>query len=111
MSSMDWLRLRDALHSHIKVTKKKQRELGVTQSYLSKLLSGRYRPKKPTAKIKALCQSAGLNVHEFTITQKDPANAKALLAAAAKVCRGSPQKERALERLLRLLERFEEHAR
>jgi hypothetical protein len=111
MSSVDWRSLRQALQGHIEVTKKKQRDLGINQTYVSKLLSGRYRPKKPTAKIRALCKSAGLNVNRFTFTPKRPRNAKALLTAAAKLCRGIPEKERALERLLKLLEHFEENAR
>lgn len=112
MSTVDWVRLRTALRDHFDATKTKQtavsRELGIDQGYISKLLNGRYRPKRPTPKIKALCRSAGIRLSDFAVEDaQPPANAQALLIAAAKLCRGEPRKERALEQLLRLLEKFE----
>jgi thioredoxin-like negative regulator of GroEL len=84
------------------------RQIGIDQGYMSKLLSGRYTPKRATPKINALCQSAGIRLADFMRKEAPaPGNAKALLSAAARVCGGQPRKERALEQLLRVLEKFE----
>ncbi|MGI8432227.1 MAG: helix-turn-helix domain-containing protein [Chthoniobacterales bacterium] len=111
MSTVDWKRLRAALRDHIDATKTRQiavsRELGIDQGYVSKLLSGRYSPKRATPKMEALCRIAGLQLNDFIVSEAAPRNAKALLIAAAKICRGEPRKEKALEQLLRVLEKFE----
>jgi transcriptional regulator with XRE-family HTH domain len=109
MSSIDWPKLREALVTNFTANKISQtalqEEVGVNQSYVSRLLNGRYSTKKPTKKVRSLCIKANLNLDHFLI-HAPPHNANELLDAISRLCQGNASRERALGRLLKALEGF-----